>query len=73
MELLLLLPVNVVLPVGGQVIVDDQRDLLDVDSTSEQIGRDEDARRARAELTHDDVTLLLVHVAVLGRNKNGYL
>lgn len=58
--------VNVVLAVGGQIIVDDQGDLLDVDTTGKQIGGDQDTRRTGAELLHDDVTLSLVHVAVHG-------
>ena len=45
-----------------------KRDLLDVDTTGEQVGGDEDTRRARAELLHDDLALLLVHVAVHGRD-----
>lgn len=60
--------VDVVLAVGGEVVVDDQRDLLDVDATSQQVGGDEDTRGARAELLHDKVTLGLVHVTVHGRD-----
>lgn len=60
--------VDVVLTVGGKVVVDDQRDLLNVDTTSQQIGGDEDTRGARAELLHDKVTLGLVHVTVHGRD-----
>lgn len=60
--------VDVVLTVGGKVVVDDQRDLLDVDTTSQQIGGDEDTRGARAELLHDKVTLGLVHITVHGRD-----
>lgn len=41
-----------------------KRDLLNVDTTGEQVGRDEDARRARAELLHDDLALALLHIAV---------
>lgn len=60
--------VNVVLPVAGKIVVDDQRNLLHVDTTSEQVGGDQDTRRARAELAHDDLTLRLLHVAVHGRD-----
>ena len=60
---------DVVFSVGGQVVVDDQGDLLDVDASGQQVGGDEDSGRARAELAHDDVTLLLVHVAVLRRGR----
>lgn len=58
-------PVDVVLPVCGEVVVDDERNLLDINAPGEQVGGDEDARRARPELPHDYVTLLLVHVAML--------
>lgn len=57
---------NVVLTVGGEVVVDDQGNLLDVDTTSEQVGGDQDTGRTRAELLHDNVTLALVHVTVHG-------
>ena len=56
---------DVVFSVGGKVVVDNERDLLNVDTASEQIGRDQDARRSGAELAHDDVALLLIHVSVL--------
>jgi len=39
-------PVYVVFPVGGQVIVDDQRHLLDVNAASQQVSRDEDSAGA---------------------------
>lgn len=58
--------VDVVLAVGWQIVVDDQGDLLDIDTTGKQVGGDEDTRRTRAELLHDDVSLTLVHVAVHG-------
>jgi hypothetical protein len=57
-------PVNVVLLGGREVVVDDERDLLDVDTTGEEVGGDEDPRRARAELLHDDLALALLHVTV---------
>ncbi|KAI6875843.1 ATP-dependent RNA helicase [Hortaea werneckii] len=60
--------VDVVLPVGRKVVVDDQRNLLHVDTTGKQIGGDQDTGRARAELLHDHVTLALVHVTVHGRH-----
>lgn len=56
--------VDVVLLLVGQLVVDDETDLLDIDTTSEQVGGDEHAHRAGAELLHDDVTLELVHFAV---------
>ena len=37
---------NVIFTVGRQVVVDDQRDLLDIDTTGEQIGGDQDTGRS---------------------------
>jgi len=36
--------VDVVLTVGREVVVDDQGDLLDIDTTSQQVGGDQDTR-----------------------------
>mmetsp|Transcript_3066 Transcript_3066/g.6192 ORF Transcript_3066/g.6192 Transcript_3066/m.6192 type:complete len:431 (+) Transcript_3066:97-1389(+) len=60
--------VDVVLTVSGEVEVDDKTDLLDVDTTGEEIGGNEDAGGTGAELAHDDVTLPLVHVSVHTRD-----
>ena len=60
--------VDIVLTVGRQVIVDDQRHLLDIDTTGEQVGSDEHTRRAGTELLHDQVTLGLIHVTVHSRD-----
>jgi hypothetical protein len=57
---------DVVLTVGGQVVVDDEGDLLDIDTTGEQVGGDEDTGRSGTELLHDNITLGLVHVTVHG-------
>ena len=59
---------DVVLAVSGKVVVDDQRHLLDIDTTGKEIGGDEDTRRSGPELLHNDITLPLVHVAVHGRD-----
>lgn len=59
---------DVVLTVGRKVVVDDQRDLLNIDTTGEKISGDQDTGRARAELLHDNITLCLVHVTVHGRD-----
>lgn len=56
--------VDVVLTVAGQIVVDDQRDLLNVDTTGPDIGGNEDSRVALSEILHDAVTLLLRHLAV---------
>ena len=60
--------VDVVLAVSGQVIVDDQRDLLHIDTSGKKIGSNQDTRRSRTELLHNQVTLSLVHVTVHGRH-----
>ena len=59
---------DVVLTVAGQVVVDDQGNLLDIDTTGEKIGGDQNTGRTRAELLHDQVTLTLVHITVHGRD-----
>ena len=59
---------QVVLRLRREVVVDHERDLLHVDAAREQVGRDEHARRAGAELAHDHVAGVLVHVAVGGRD-----
>ncbi len=56
---------NVILAIGGQVVVDYEGDLLHVDASGEKVGSDEDAGRTGAELAHNHVPLLLVHIAVL--------
>ena len=58
--------VDVVLAVGGKIVVDDQRNLLDIDTTGQKIGGDKDARRSGTELLHDQITLGLVHISVHG-------
>ena len=58
--------VDVVLTVRGQIVVDDERNLLHVNTTGEKVRGDENTGRARAELLHEDLALLLLHVTVLG-------
>lgn len=60
--------VDIVLPVGGKVVVDDQRNLLDVDATGQKVGGDQNTRGAGTELLHNQVTLSLIHVTVHGRD-----
>merc|ERR1712107_540939 len=48
-------PVDVVFPVGGQVVVDHQGDLLHVNATSKQVSGDQNPGGAAAELSHDHV------------------
>ena len=61
-------PVNVELAVVGQVVVDDERDLLHVDAARPHVRGDEHPAHAAAELLHDGVALRLLHVAVHGRD-----
>lgn len=56
---------DVVLPVCRQVVVDHQRHLLYVNTTSEQVGGDQNTRRTRAEFLHQNFPLLLIHISVL--------
>mmetsp|Transcript_21792 Transcript_21792/g.47600 ORF Transcript_21792/g.47600 Transcript_21792/m.47600 type:complete len:334 (-) Transcript_21792:324-1325(-) len=58
--------VQVVLGLGGQVVVDDQRHLLHINAAGQQISGDEHTGRAGAELAHDHVAGVLVHVSVSG-------
>ena len=55
---------QVVLDVGGEVIVDDERHLLHIDTTSQQIRGNQYTRRTGTELTHDAVSILLVQFGV---------
>ena len=49
---------DVVLPVGWEIVVDNQGNLLDINTTGQQISSDQNTTRSRTELTHDHVTLL---------------
>lgn len=60
--------VNVVLTVGGEIVVDDKGNLLDIDTTGQKVSGDQDTGRTGTELLHDQVTLSLVHVSVHGRD-----
>lgn len=56
--------VNVQLTIVRQIVVDDERNLLDVDATRPHVRRDQHPALAGTELLHNFVTLLLRHVAV---------
>ena len=58
--------VNVVLAVGGKIVVDDQGNLLDIDTTGQKVSGDQDTGGTGAELLHDNITLALLHVTVHG-------
>jgi hypothetical protein len=65
--------VDVVFTVGGEIIVDYQGDLLDINSSRQQIGCDQDTGGSTPELFHDDISLRLVHVAVHGADGEIFL
>lgn len=50
--------------IDGQVVVDDQGDLLDIQAAPPQVRGDEDPGVALPELVHDLVPLLLLHFAM---------
>jgi hypothetical protein len=56
--------VDVVLLLVGQLVVDDKAHLLYVETSGEQVGRDEDSNGAASKILHDDVSLELVHLSV---------
>lgn len=58
--------VDVQLTIVGQVIVDDQRDLLNINAPGPNVGGDQDSRLARPELLHNGIALLLRHISVHG-------
>jgi hypothetical protein len=56
---------NVVFTISRQVVVDDKRYLLHIDTPSKQICRDENTRRAGTKFAHNQITLVLFHFTVL--------
>jgi hypothetical protein len=58
--------VDVVLTVGGEVIVDDEGNLLDINTTGKKISGDEDTGGTGAEVLEDVLTILRGHVTVHG-------
>ena len=59
---------DVVLLGSGEIVVDDQGDLLDIDTTGQKVSGNEDTGGTGSELLHDDLSLSLVHVSVHGGN-----
>ena len=59
---------NVVLLVCRQVVVDHQGNLLDIDTSGQQVGGDQDSGRTGSELVHDGVSIRLRQVSMDGRN-----
>mmetsp|Transcript_133927 Transcript_133927/g.232437 ORF Transcript_133927/g.232437 Transcript_133927/m.232437 type:complete len:287 (-) Transcript_133927:373-1233(-) len=54
--------------VGGEVKVDDDTDVLDVDTSGQQIGGDQHTRATTTESCHNLLTLSLWHICVHERN-----
>jgi len=60
--------VDVVLLLEWELIVDDETNLLDIDTSSQEIGGNENSGGSSSELLHDGVSLDLVHLTMHGRN-----
>lgn len=58
--------VNVGLLADGEIVVDDQVNLVDIDTTGEHVGGDEHSGSTRSERSHDEVTFGLLHFTVHG-------
>ena len=59
-------PMDVILRVVGDVVVDDQRYVGDVDAAGDDVGGDEDGYLAVAKIKHDLVALVLLEIGVHG-------
>lgn len=68
-----LLPVNVQLAVVGKIVVDDQRHLLDIQTTSPNVRGDQHAAISSTELLHNLITLALLHGAMHSAHGEGSL
>lgn len=60
--------VDVVFLVCWQVVVDNQGNLLDIDTSGQQVSGDQNSGRTGSELLHDGVSFLLWQVGVDGRD-----
>ncbi len=55
---------DVVLLLHRELVVDNETDLLDIDTSGKQVSGDENTDGTGSELLHHDFTLLLVHLSV---------
>lgn len=55
---------DVVLLVVWELVVDDESDLLHIDSSGKQVSGNEHANRSRSELLHNNLSLGLLHLSV---------
>ena len=51
--------------VVGEIVVDHERHLLDIKTTGPHVSSDENTALAVTEFTHDSLTLVLNHLAML--------
>lgn len=58
--------VDVGLFLKREIVVDDKIDLMDVDTSGEEIGRDENSGCTSSEFLHDEISVLLGHLTVHG-------
>lgn len=56
---------NIILPIRGKIVINNQRNLLNVNSSSQQIGSNENPTGSASKMLHDFFTLLLIHITVL--------
>jgi len=59
---------DVVLLSVWELVVDDETNLLDIDTSSKKISGDQNSSGTSSELLHDGVSLLLFHLSMHGRH-----
>lgn len=59
---------NIVFSHKRKIIINNEGDLLHVNSTCKKVSRDEDTARTRAELPHNSLTIVLLDVPMLQIN-----
>jgi len=65
--------VDVVLLLEGKLVVDDETNLLHINTSSEQIGGNKNTDGTGSELLHDGLSLELVHLTVHNRDNEVFL
>ena len=55
---------DIIFTIRGQVIVDYQGDLLNINSSCQQIGGDQNSGTSASKLLHDDISLRLIHISM---------
>lgn len=59
---------NVVLLSVWQLVVDNETNLLNIDTSSKEISCDQDSSGTSSELLHDGISCLLLHLTMHGRH-----